>query len=124
MAVGETLLELPAGTLEPPEAPLETARRELIEETGYACREMSLLSRFYASPGVMSERMYLYSATGLTAGAQHLEHGEEIQTVVTPWKDALQMALDGSIRDAKTLVGILLCGQLKSTGQWPKSNQA
>jgi len=118
VAVGETLLELPAGTLEPPEPPLETAHRELLEETGYTCREMKPLHQFYASPGVMSERMYLYSATGLTAGKQQLEHGEEIQTVITPWDKAVQMAVDGTIRDAKSLVGILLCDHLRQTGAW------
>lgn len=120
ISVGETLLELPAGTLEPPEPPLESAHRELIEETGYQCRAMTLMSEFYASPGIMSERMYLYSATGLTPGEQALEAGEEIETAITPWKDAVRMAVDGTIRDAKSMVGILLCEQLRRCGEWPR----
>ena len=124
VAVGETLLELPAGTLEPPEPPIETARRELSEETGFRCGKLQLLHEFYPSPGGMSERMYLYSATQLTPGPQQLEPGEEIRVVVTPWSEAVRMAGAGEIRDAKTLVGILLCEHWRRAGDWPPASVA
>ena len=118
LAVGETLLELPAGTRERHEPAEETAKRELLEETGYRCQSIKLLNEFYASPGIINERMFLYSATGLTPGEQQLEQDEQIQTLITRWSDAVQMAMDGTIRDGKTLVGILLCEQLRRSGKW------
>src|SRR5437762_3538121 len=66
--VGETLWEIPAGTLEPGEAPEHAAERELAEETGYTARTWRKLAEFYPSPGVLSERTHLYVATGLTPG--------------------------------------------------------
>jgi ADP-ribose pyrophosphatase len=114
-AVGEELWEIPAGTLEPSEPPDEAAVRELAEETGYHAALWRKLREFYPSPGVLSERMYLYVAEGLTPGPQRLEADEHIQPQVVPWRDALAWALDGTIRDAKTLVALLtwerLCGQ-------------
>src|SRR5262245_31545166 len=68
IAVGQTLIELPAGTLEPPEPPELTAERELIEETGYRAKKIELLHAFFLSPGILDEKMHLYLATGLTEG--------------------------------------------------------
>ena len=107
-AVNETLWELPAGTLEPPEPILDAARRELREETGYAADTWTSLGYFYASPGVFDEKLHLYVAEGLTAGAQELEPGEEIDPVTLPLTEAIAMCLDGRIRDCKTLTAILL----------------
>jgi len=107
VAVGQELVELPAGTLEPGEDPAQTAARELIEETGYRAGRIALLTSFYTSPGILDERMYLYLATGLEPGPQALEPGEQIETWIVSWDDALAMARDGRIRDAKTLVGLL-----------------
>jgi ADP-ribose pyrophosphatase len=107
VAVGQELVELPAGTLEPGEDPAETAARELVEETGYRARRIELLTRFYTSPGILNERMDLFLATGLEPGPQALEPGEQIETWIVSWDDALAMAGDGRIRDAKTLVGLL-----------------
>ncbi len=108
-AVEETLIELPAGTLEPPEPPIETARRELREETGYGCEALELLLDFQMSPGIMNERMHLYLATGLTEGRQALELGEQIEPLRLSWSEAMQMVHSGAIRDAKTLVALLYC---------------
>lgn len=107
VAVDQTLYELPAGTLEPGEDPHETARRELAEETGYRAAAMEKLAEFYTTPGVLDEVMHLYLATGLTPGPTRLESGEDIQTWVVRWDEALAMARDGRIRDGKTLVGLL-----------------
>jgi ADP-ribose pyrophosphatase len=107
VAVGKTLVELPAGTLEPDEDPAVTAHRELIEETGYRAERMEKLCEFFMSPGILSERMYLYVATGLRPGASALEPGETIEPLVVPWDEAMQMTKSGAIEDAKTLVGLL-----------------
>jgi len=107
VAVERELIELPAGTLEPAEDPAHTAARELAEETGYRARRIELLTTFYTSPGILDERMYLYVASGLEPGPQALEPGEQIETWIVSWDEALAMARDGRIRDAKTLVGLL-----------------
>jgi ADP-ribose pyrophosphatase len=106
--IGEELLEIVAGTLEPPEAPESCAARELKEETGYRAARWTKLAEFYVSPGVTTEKMHLFLAEGLTAGAQELVEGEEIQNEVVAWDDALAWATNGTIRDAKTIAGILL----------------
>lgn len=107
IAVDKTLIELPAGTLETGEDPAITAARELIEETGYRAQQVEKLREFTMSPGILNERMHLYLARGLTSGATALEAGEEIETFVVSWDEALQMAYDGTIEDAKTLVGLM-----------------
>jgi ADP-ribose pyrophosphatase len=107
VAVGQTLIELPAGVVEPGEDPALTARRELAEETGYQAELIELLSTFYTSPGVLDERMYLYLATSLRAGPAAPEPGEELRPLLATWDEALSMARRGRIQDAKTLVGLL-----------------
>lgn len=113
VAVGETLLELPAGTLDREESPEATAHRELAEETGFHCRKLVKLQEFFLSPGILNERMHLFEATGLTPGVAHPEAGEEIENVLVSWAEALAMAQDGRIHDAKTLVGLLLAAHLR-----------
>ena len=114
-AVGQTLIELPAGTLEPGEEPIVTAQRELAEETGYRAGRLVPLVEFFMSPGILSERMYLFVATELTAGGLDLDAGEEIDNYIVPWRDAVQMATDGTIQDAKTLIGILLYDRVRGS---------
>jgi len=117
VAPGATLLEIPAGTLDHPEGPDATAHRELIEETGYRAKSMRKLCEFYTSPGITNELMHLYVATDLEPGSQDLEDGEEIETLDVPWSEAVQLALSGQIRDAKSLVGILLYEQMRQSGR-------
>ena len=107
IAVDETLIELPAGTLEPNEDPRKTAERELTEETGHVCRSIRGLTDFNMSPGIINERMFLYLATGLTPGPPAREPGEEIENLVVAWDEAMTMVADGRIKDAKSLVGLL-----------------
>ena len=114
VAVGETLIELPAGTRESGEHPALTARRELAEETGYVAGE---LSEFFMSPGILNERMSLFLATDLMLGETQLDEGEQIERLVVPWREALQMADDGRIRDAKTLAGLYYYDRRRSSSQ-------
>lgn len=107
VAVGVTLVELPAGTLDPGESPEQTARRELIEETGYRASHFKLLCEFHTSPGVLSERMYLFLATGLSEGQAAPEPGEKIEPFVLSWQDAMAMVDRGEIHDGKTLAGLM-----------------
>lgn len=103
-----TLWELPAGTLERGEQTLPAAQRELQEETGYTAQSWRLLTEFWVSPGVYGEKMWLYLAQVLSPGEQHLDATEQIQPEIVKWDKAVQMALHGTIQDAKTLCGILL----------------
>jgi ADP-ribose pyrophosphatase len=112
--VGDTLLEIPAGTLEPGELPDTAAPRELAEETGYRAAGWRKLAAFYPSPGVLSERTHLYLATDLTPGAMHLEQDEDLVPEVFEWRQVVAWTLDGTIRDAKTLVAVLLWDRLKN----------
>jgi len=117
LSVGATLVELPAGTLEPGEPPLVTAHRELEEETGYRAREIEPLAEFWMSPGILDERMYLYVARGLTPGETHLDAGEEIETLVVGWDEALEMIDRGTIQDAKSIAGLLAYDRRLRRGQ-------
>ena len=107
-SVAQTLIELPAGTLEPSEDPAVTAYRELIEETGYRAGKIEQLSAFFLSPGILDERMYLFVATQLTAGPAQREPNEEIENLVVSWDEAMRWVMDGTIQDAKTMVALML----------------
>jgi ADP-ribose pyrophosphatase len=108
----EVLWEIPAGTLEPGEPIERAAVRELAEETGYTAASWRKLSEFYPSPGVLSEKTHLFVAQGLTPGAMQPEDDEQLEPVLVPWNEALARALDGTVRDAKTLVALLLWDRL------------
>ena len=107
VAVDETLIELPAGTLEPNEPPIETARRELIEETGYVASYLEEILTFYSSPGIMREKMHLFLAKELVPGPSHPEDGELIEPLCLEMSQALAMIESGEIKDAKTILGLL-----------------
>lgn len=111
--VGETLLEIPAGTLEPHETAEQAAPRELAEETGYQAQRWRKLAVFYPSPGVLDERTHLFVAEDLTPGQQRLEKDEDMATEIMSWQDAVNKTLDGSIHDAKTIIAVLLWDRLR-----------
>ncbi len=117
--VGATLWEIPAGTLEPGEEPALAAVRELAEETGYTAARWQRLGAVFPSPGVMDETTHLFVASDLTPGRTNLEPGEEIESHVIPWTQALAWAHDGTIRDAKTLIALFLWQGLKSGTESP-----
>jgi ADP-ribose pyrophosphatase len=106
--VNETLWECPAGTLEPGEPIEHAARRELTEETGYTAARWTSLGYLFASPGVLDEKLHLFIAEDLTPGPMQLEPDEDLQPHAVPLADAVQMCLDGTIRDAKTVTALLL----------------
>lgn len=107
--IGKAILELPAGTLEPPEPPLETARRELAEETGYGSDHFTLLGAVYTAPGFCTEKLHLYLAENLYPIDNHqFLEDEYIEVLRMPFKRALEMADSGEIEDAKTLSSLFL----------------
>lgn len=106
-AVGESLLELPAGTLERNEDPMNCAGRELVEETGFVAGRLKAISYFYTSPGILSERMYAYAAYDLQQAAASPEEGEEIELRPVAFDEAIEMVRRGDIKDGKTIAVLL-----------------
>ena len=105
-ATGKILLELPAGTIEPNELPEECARREIREETGMACQQLQKVGEFYLAPGYSTEYMHVYLATGLYPDPLPGDTDEYLSIEKIPLSQAYQMANNGEIQDAKSLVGL------------------
>lgn len=105
---GKELLEVPAGSLEHGEDPKEGAMRELEEEIGVRADQLDLISEFYVSPGFLTEKMHVYLATGLTETAQNLDEDENIEIVRMPLTEALELVRNGTIEDAKTMIGLTI----------------
>jgi len=97
--------ELPAGRLDPGEKPLEAAKRELIEETGYRARRWTKLASFFVSPGYVDERMTIYLAENLIAGVATPMDDERIETRWFPAAEVERLIETGKLDDAKTIVG-------------------
>jgi 8-oxo-dGTP pyrophosphatase MutT (NUDIX family) len=106
-AVAGWVWELPAGKLEPREPPLETARRELSEETGTSAQSWQSLGNYVSSPGVFTEIVHLYLALGLDSVKMAHEAGELIEVHWVELEDACARALHGDINDGKTALGLL-----------------
>jgi ADP-ribose pyrophosphatase len=107
-AANQYLWELPAGKLNAGEDPLEGAKRELAEETGYSARKWKPLVEYYASPGFLGESMKVFLAEGLLAGEARPEDDEEIEFRLVKFSDLVKMIEEGKIIDGKTLSGVLL----------------
>jgi len=105
------LLELPAGTLNPGESPLECARREIQEETGMGAREFIQLGDIFLAPGYATEHMYLYMARDLFPSNAEGDEDEFIQVESIPARRAYEMAYANEIHDSKTLAVMLLARQ-------------
>ena len=105
LPAGANLWELPAGRLDPGENPLQAAKRELVEETGYRARRWKKLISFYPSPGYVSERMTIFLATGLTAGQAQPMEDERIQCRWFRAQQVEQMIRSNKIQDGKTIIG-------------------
>lgn len=108
----QVTLEIPAGKIELKDqvSPLQTAMRELNEETGYQAQEFELLTEFYSSPGFANEKMYLYHALGLSKVVDKLPQDEDefLEIVELDQKQVQQAIASGEICDAKTLMAILM----------------
>ncbi len=105
-AVGGFIFEIPAGKLHPNEDPLHCASRELEEEIGFRATLFELLSSIFTAPGFADEVIHVYKATGLAKGQQQLERDEVLDVIEMPLSDAIKKIEDGTIRDAKTIVGL------------------
>lgn len=103
-ALGATLWELCAGTLEVGEEPLGCAHRELAEETGYRADTMEPLFSFFPAPGISDERMFAFVARGLQLGAPRLDPTEVIETHVRGREACAAMLADGTFMDGKTML--------------------
>ena len=113
-AADGNLYEIPAGRLEPGEAPEACARRELLEETGCTAANLAPLTSMWTTPGFTDERIHLYLATGLTRGPTSRDADEfiEVQTVLL--SAALEMVERGEIQDAKTALGLLFAAGFRA----------
>ncbi|HUH78567.1 MAG TPA: NUDIX hydrolase [Methanoregula sp.] len=109
-AVGKEIVEAPAGTMEEGEEPVETARRELIEETGFAARTMIPRGWIYTTPGFTDERIYLFEARDLFPSSEFSrDEDEEIEVFDVPFPEIDTMIRDGTIVDAKTICLFHVC---------------
>lgn len=103
------IVELPAGLVDEGETPLETAKRELKEETGYEAKKWEELTSMYSSPGWQDEQVHIFAARGLKKTSEQQLDGDEILTYSTqPFEEVLQKVNNGEITDAKTIIGVLL----------------
>ena len=105
-AAGGFIYEIPAGKLQPGEDPTVCAARELEEEIGYRSGRLELLSSIFTAPGFTDEVIHIYKATELTVGRQHLDRDEVLEVIEMPLSEAISMIEAGSIRDAKSIVGL------------------
>ena len=107
-AIREFIWEIPAGTLDPRESPINCAKRELIEEIGYSANDWHQLGTITPLPGCSDERIHIFIASDLRPAEQHLDEDEMINVHRINLSEALQMILAGEISDGKTISGLFL----------------
>ena len=104
--VGERLLELPAGKLEKNEVPEVTAKRELLEETGFEAAKLIHLKTFYTTPGFSNEIMHLFLALDLKEKNPRPDEDEIVKNVLIDVKQVKELLFSEKIKDAKTIIGL------------------
>lgn len=120
IAVGRLTMEIPAGKLDSPqEDPFVCAQRELSEETGLVADYWRKLTCLETTPGFCNERIHLYLATGLHQGASHPDEDEFVAVSRMPLQDAVAKVMDGTLRDGKTIVGIMMTAALADASTHP-----
>jgi ADP-ribose pyrophosphatase len=107
-SIGLEIYEIPAGTIEKGEAPLATAKREIVEETGFQAKKWSKIGEFYTAPGFCTELMHVYVAKGLSPAKLPGDDDEILVPVRMSLSKALAMIRSKKIRDAKTIAGLLI----------------
>ncbi len=116
-ATNRVIWEFPAGTLEHREAPLACAKREIVEETGFQARKWRKLVSFYPAPGISTEFMHIFLASDLIQKKTELDKDEFIETEIVSFKRLQKMMLDGTIVDAKTMIGFFYyCQKYRRNG--------
>lgn len=105
---GRVLLEAPAGKLDKGEDHLTCGKREFLEETGYTAEKMTYLGEFYPSVGFLTEKIHIYMAEGLKKEEQHLDEDEFLNVLKVPLSKLLEMVSNNEIKDAKTVIGLLM----------------
>ena len=116
-ATGQYLIELPAGTRNPNEAPLAAAKREMIEETGYRAKRWTMMLKYFASPGFLGEWMQIYLAQDLKDGTATPEADENLEVFRMPLSQVMRMVAAGEIHDGKTLVALSLYDAARRDGR-------
>jgi ADP-ribose pyrophosphatase len=107
-SIGEEIFEIPAGTIEKGESPLATAKREIIEETGFKAKQWAKIAEFYTAPGFCTELMHVYVARGLSPASAEGDADEILRPVRMSIDAALRLIGSKKIRDAKTIAGLMI----------------